>query len=95
VSLAMARRSSSRACAAMATAAVFALLAATATASGLVRVEHPAKSDGSLSLLVVGDWGRKGTYNQSRVAEQVKPNAPSSSVGRDPFPRFPGFNSSC
>jgi tartrate-resistant acid phosphatase type 5 len=32
---------------------------------------HPAKNDGSLSLLVVGDWGRKGACNQSRVAEQV------------------------
>uniref|UniRef100_A0A0E0CXP3 Purple acid phosphatase n=1 Tax=Oryza meridionalis TaxID=40149 RepID=A0A0E0CXP3_9ORYZ len=67
----MARRSSRACAAAMATAAVFALLAATATATGLVRVEHPTKSDGSLSLLVVGDWGRKGTYNQSRVAEQM------------------------
>ncbi|KAG8096860.1 hypothetical protein GUJ93_ZPchr0013g36374 [Zizania palustris] len=52
-------------------AAVLALLAAAAAAGGLVRVEHPAKSDGSLSLLVVGDWGRKGMYNQSRVAEQM------------------------
>jgi hypothetical protein len=40
-------------------------------AAELERVEHPAKNDGSLSLLVIGDWGRKGTYNQSRVAEQV------------------------
>ncbi|KXG39805.1 hypothetical protein SORBI_3001G442100 [Sorghum bicolor] len=32
---------------------------------------HPAKNDGSLSLLVVGDWGRKGACNQSRVAEQM------------------------
>uniref|UniRef100_A0A0D9VRP7 Purple acid phosphatase n=1 Tax=Leersia perrieri TaxID=77586 RepID=A0A0D9VRP7_9ORYZ len=65
----MARRSSKLV--AMATAAVLAMLAATATAAGLVRVEHPAKNDGSLSLLVVGDWGRKGEYNQSRVAEQM------------------------
>lgn len=34
--------------------------------------EHPAKSDGSLSLLAVGDWGRRGTYNQSQVAYQVE-----------------------
>jgi tartrate-resistant acid phosphatase type 5 len=34
-------------------------------------VEHPAKNDGSLSLLVIGDWGRKGTYNQSMVAHQM------------------------
>ncbi|CAN6313458.1 unnamed protein product [Urochloa humidicola] len=40
-------------------------------AAALPRLEQPAKSDGSLSLLVVGDWGRKGAYNQSRVAEQM------------------------
>jgi tartrate-resistant acid phosphatase type 5 len=61
---------------AMAAAAFFALLAVASllcapAAAGLVRMEHPAKNDGSLSLLVVGDWGRKGTYNQSRVAYQV------------------------
>ncbi|KAG9147343.1 hypothetical protein Leryth_021420 [Lithospermum erythrorhizon] len=27
--------------------------------------------DGSLSFLVVGDWGRRGEYNQSRVAHQM------------------------
>ncbi|PPD75741.1 hypothetical protein GOBAR_DD27329 [Gossypium barbadense] len=32
----------------------------------LERVEHAAKADGSLSFLVVGDWGRKGLYNQSQ-----------------------------
>ncbi|KAL2518678.1 Purple acid phosphatase 17 [Abeliophyllum distichum] len=37
----------------------------------LQRFEHPAKGDGSLSFLVVGDWGRKGNYNQSRVAYQM------------------------
>jgi hypothetical protein len=57
-------------------AAFIALLAVAAlrcapAAAELERVEHPAKNDGSLSLLVIGDWGRKGTYNQSRVAEQV------------------------
>ena len=62
--------------AAMAAAAFFALLAVASllcapAAAELVRLEHPAKNDGSLSLLVVGDWGRKGTYNQSRVAHQV------------------------
>ena len=40
--------------------------------AALPRLAHPAKGDGSLSLLVVGDWGRKGTYNQSRVAVQVR-----------------------
>ena len=39
-------------------------------------VHHPdAKGQDSsaflLSFLVVGDWGRKGTYNQSQVAFQV------------------------
>ncbi|KAK6931686.1 Calcineurin-like phosphoesterase domain, ApaH type [Dillenia turbinata] len=37
----------------------------------LQRLEQPAKPDGSLSFLVVGDWGRKGTYNQSQVAFQM------------------------
>lgn len=40
--------------------------------SELERLEHPVtKSDGSLSFLVVGDWGRKGEFNQSLVAHQV------------------------
>ncbi|CAL4913479.1 unnamed protein product [Urochloa decumbens] len=51
--------------------AVAALLLCSPAAAELTRLEHPAKNDGSLSLLVVGDWGRKGTYNQSRVAEQM------------------------
>lgn len=37
----------------------------------LQRFEHSAKSDGSLSFLVVGDWGRRGLENQSEVALQV------------------------
>jgi tartrate-resistant acid phosphatase type 5 len=58
-------------------AAVLALLAVAAlrctpAAAELERLEHPAKNDGSLSLLVVGDWGRNGTYNQTMVAEQVR-----------------------
>ncbi|KAF5192993.1 Purple acid phosphatase [Thalictrum thalictroides] len=43
----------------------------TTTNGMLERLQHPAKSDGSLSFLVVGDWGRKGAYNQSRVALQM------------------------
>lgn len=35
------------------------------------RFQHAAKPDGSLSLLVVGDWGRKSHYNQSQVAAQM------------------------
>lgn len=37
----------------------------------LERFEHPAKGDGKLSFLVVGDWGRKGSFNQSEVAFQM------------------------
>lgn len=37
----------------------------------LQRFKHPAKADGSLSFLVVGDWGRRGLYNQSEVALQM------------------------
>uniref|UniRef100_A0A0E0F6H7 Purple acid phosphatase n=1 Tax=Oryza meridionalis TaxID=40149 RepID=A0A0E0F6H7_9ORYZ len=37
----------------------------------LARVEHPTKEDGSLAVLVVGDWGRKGQYNQTLVATQM------------------------
>lgn len=37
----------------------------------LQRFEHPIKANGSLSLLVIGDWGRRGHYNQSLVADQV------------------------
>lgn len=35
------------------------------------RFEHPIKADGSLSFLVVGDWGRRGAYNQTEVAVQM------------------------
>lgn len=38
----------------------------------LQRFQHAVKEDGSLSLLVVGDWGRRGSYNQSQVALQVQ-----------------------
>ncbi|XVF43466.1 hypothetical protein PTKIN_Ptkin02bG0042100 [Pterospermum kingtungense] len=37
----------------------------------LQRFEHAAKPNGSLSFLVVGDWGRRGLYNQSEVALQM------------------------
>ncbi|XP_050235334.1 purple acid phosphatase 3-like [Mercurialis annua] len=37
----------------------------------LQRFDHAAKADGSLSLLVVGDWGRRGFFNQSQVAHQM------------------------
>uniref|UniRef100_I1KRQ6 Purple acid phosphatase n=1 Tax=Glycine max TaxID=3847 RepID=I1KRQ6_SOYBN len=37
----------------------------------LERFEQALKQDGSLSFLVIGDWGRKGAYNQSKVAFQM------------------------
>ncbi|PKA52207.1 Purple acid phosphatase 17 [Apostasia shenzhenica] len=37
----------------------------------LQRFHHSPKSDGSLSLIVVGDWGRKGEFNQSQIAAQM------------------------
>ncbi|KAK6249844.1 Calcineurin-like phosphoesterase domain [Theobroma cacao] len=37
----------------------------------LQRFQQPVKADGSLSFLVIGDWGRKGAYNQSEVALQM------------------------
>ncbi|KAK7359510.1 hypothetical protein VNO77_01471 [Canavalia gladiata] len=36
----------------------------------LQNLQHPPKADGSLSFLVVGDWGRTGQYNQFLVASQ-------------------------
>ncbi|KAF9671258.1 hypothetical protein SADUNF_Sadunf12G0028700 [Salix dunnii] len=35
------------------------------------RFKQPAKTDGKLSFLVLGDWGRKGAFNQSEVALQM------------------------
>ena len=46
------------------------ILSATSIAEFL-RLEQPVKHDGSLSLLVVGDWGRNGEFNQSQVAAQM------------------------
>ncbi|XP_043806752.1 purple acid phosphatase 3 isoform X2 [Manihot esculenta] len=40
-------------------------------AAELQRFQHAAKGNGSLSFLVVGDWGRRGAYNQSHVALQM------------------------
>lgn len=41
------------------------------TSAGLQRFEHPTKEDGSINFLVLGDWGRKGDFNQSKVAYQM------------------------
>lgn len=40
-------------------------------AAELPRVEHAPKDDGSLTVLAVGDWGRRGEYNQTLVASQM------------------------
>ncbi|KAK6921562.1 Calcineurin-like phosphoesterase domain, ApaH type [Dillenia turbinata] len=37
----------------------------------LQRFQQSAKADGSLSFLVIGDWGRHGLYNQTEVALQM------------------------
>lgn len=48
------------------------LLSFLVLASSILPVtEHEPKANGLLQLLVVGDWGRKGEYNQSQVAVQV------------------------
>nr|DAD32317.1 TPA_asm: hypothetical protein HUJ06_011168 [Nelumbo nucifera] len=41
------------------------------TIAELQRYEHPSNVDGSLSFLIIGDWGRRGTYNQTEVALQM------------------------
>lgn len=37
----------------------------------LTKIQHLPKKEGNLAILVIGDFGRKGTYNQSEVATQV------------------------
>lgn len=48
-----------------------ALLFSVTALADLPRLEHSLKDNGSLSLLVIGDWGRNGEYNQSLVAAQM------------------------
>ncbi|CAD6256783.1 unnamed protein product [Miscanthus lutarioriparius] len=53
-------------------AVAVALLLAPRADAALPRVEHaPTKADGSLAILVVGDWGRRGQFNQTLVAQQM------------------------
>ncbi|CAJ2677713.1 unnamed protein product [Trifolium pratense] len=40
-------------------------------AEKLPRLEHQRVNQQSLNFLVIGDWGRKGDYNQSYVANQM------------------------
>ena len=49
----------------------FCLLASLHSAAAELQTLHHQLGGESLSLLVVGDWGRRGAYNQSRVALQV------------------------
>ncbi|CAH2037665.1 unnamed protein product [Thlaspi arvense] len=44
---------------------------ATSSTAELRRLLQPAKPDGTISFLVIGDWGRRGSYNQSHVALQM------------------------
>lgn len=37
----------------------------------LPKIRQSTKDDGSLSFLVLGDWGRRGAFNQSQVAVQM------------------------
>ncbi|ONK65336.1 uncharacterized protein A4U43_C07F36070 [Asparagus officinalis] len=41
------------------------------TSAELKRFQQEVKGDGSLSFLAVGDWGRRGYFNQSLVASQM------------------------
>ncbi|KAK4414092.1 Purple acid phosphatase 17 [Sesamum alatum] len=41
------------------------------TAAEMRRFDQPTRGDGTLRFLVVGDWGRKGEFNQSQVAYQM------------------------
>jgi hypothetical protein len=57
------------------------LLVVVAADAELPRLEHPpSKEDRSLTLLAVGDWGRRGQFNQSLVAEQVRIRARSAGI---------------
>ncbi|KAJ1275805.1 hypothetical protein BS78_05G164800 [Paspalum vaginatum] len=53
------------------TVVLAAAVAAPRGSAELPRLEHPPKADGSLTVLAVGDWGRRGQFNQSLVAEQM------------------------
>jgi len=45
------------------------------TRAELRKFEQPAKTDGTLSFLTLGDWGREGAFNQSEVVLQVLPTS--------------------
>ncbi|XP_074345800.1 purple acid phosphatase 3-like isoform X2 [Apium graveolens] len=47
------------------------LLVSLHSATSELQTLHHQLSSESLSLLVVGDWGRRGAYNQSQIAHQM------------------------
>ncbi|XP_068658405.1 purple acid phosphatase 3-like [Aristolochia californica] len=47
------------------------LCLASVSMAELRRFDQPRKGDGSVSFLVVGDWGRRGKFNQTLVASQM------------------------
>eukprot|EP01018_Ginkgo_biloba_P005120 Gb_14817 [translate_table: standard] len=64
--------------------AVIALLALCGQCLAVLQdIEVVTKADGSLNFLVVGDWGRKGHYNQSNVATQACLPYPMGRIGED------------
>ncbi|KAF8650804.1 hypothetical protein HU200_063709 [Digitaria exilis] len=52
-------------------ASAAAVLLAPPASAALPRVEHVPKADGTLAILAVGDWGRRGQFNQTLVAQQM------------------------
>ncbi|PHT28858.1 Purple acid phosphatase 17 [Capsicum baccatum] len=52
-------------------AIVFVMLSSASASTRLKKFDHPTKGDGTLNFLVIGDWGRRGTYNQSHIAHQM------------------------
>ncbi|GKV05257.1 hypothetical protein SLEP1_g17291 [Rubroshorea leprosula] len=51
------------------------------TSAELRTFQQPTKRDGSLSFLVVGDWGRRGAFNQSQVALQMGRTGEKLNIG--------------
>ncbi|KAL6654121.1 hypothetical protein ACP70R_007586 [Stipagrostis hirtigluma subsp. patula] len=47
------------------------LVAVASVGAKLPLLEHAPKGDGSLAVLAVGDWGRRGRFNQTLVADQM------------------------
>ncbi|KAM0910561.1 hypothetical protein ACQ4PT_014060 [Festuca glaucescens] len=47
---------------------LFVAVVAAPVAAELPRLEQSPKADGWLTILAVGDWGRHGEFNQSRVS---------------------------